>query len=412
MELLANLEIYIPVEAEVKSIPIRSLPKSVLRRIGLPLSDSEGSRKLTDSAEGIWICPVIMRMKGQKCATNTGNSVVENMSSLLGKEFRAQPGPFQMSFVSANPTAYKVLKDNIPGKNVSTHTSHLTSPLPHGTASQTYEDAVVIYHGNVYLSARRPSQRRSQRETRDPQPASLSSIPSASDLSTKSQKKHGSSEASIEPADTKPKRKKLRVILPQTSSKQLKDCLIKKDHLSTTDRELLNDHRPKEKHTTCEVTHSDKEKDVTHRASDVSSSKTAHSVLRSTDSLHKVDSHKDADGEQSAEKAAGTGPAWLQPQGEQEEVFNNDSGECELQDLGSKEADYIQIGSGESDSLVGIVEQRRNQSWTRRESQGAARAFTSLPECDFKGLAEEEAIDRMKAKLRKQEATLNSLPSS
>lgn len=97
----------------------------------------------------------------------------------------------------------------------------------------------------------------------------------------------------------------------------------------------------------------------------------------------------------------------------------NDS---EVQDLVCEEAEStsqntdmnnIQMDSGEPDNAVGVVEQSSTQSWTRRESQGAAGASTSLQqEFDYKDLEQEEKIARMKAKLRKSDAALNNLHPS
>ncbi|XP_042348207.1 uncharacterized protein si:dkeyp-110g5.4 [Plectropomus leopardus] len=351
MDLLDKLEIYIPVDAEVKSIPLGSLPKSVLRRMGLLLSDADGSRKLKDSPEGIWICPAVIRTKGQKVAPHTGHSGIENMSLLLGREVRAAPGPFQMSFISANRTAYKVLKDTMPGKNVSAQTSH-SSLLPQGSAPQTYKDAVVIYQGRVYLSARKPSHGCSQQKKRQPRPASHSSIPSASDVSSNSQKK-----------------------------------------------ELLNDNKAKQKRIAWKVI-SKNETDALHKVSDVSSSTASHHVAQSSASMH---SHhqKDADREPAAEEAVGTEPGWFQPLEEREEASSNGS-EHQIQDQSHEEADDLQTGSVEPDSIVGIEEQRSSQTLSSRECQGAARALTSLPEeLDFEMLEQQEKIAQMRAKLAK-----------
>lgn len=415
MDLLAKLEIYIPVEAEVKSIPLWSLPKSVLRRMGLPLSDCEGSRTLTDSPEGIWICPAVIRRKGQRLSSHTGSNEIESMSSLLGRESQAVTGPFQMSFLSANYTAYKVLKDTMPGKAVSSYTSQ-TSLLPQGSAPRTYKDAIVIYRGCIYLSSKTRNQSRSKQQTRKPQLESQSSTSaSASASSPKSHNKHlQSPQVSLEPADKELPRKKLRATLPQTPPEQLKDRLTKTDNYSTTDQELLHDNRPKEKHTTGKVPHSENRKAVTHKRSDISSSTTGHSVPQSTDRVLREYSrrHKDTDGEWAAEEAASTEPTWFQPQVEQEEMATNDGDECEEQDLGDEEAGYVQMGSGEPDNIVAFVEQSRNNRWTRREPEGVASASTSLQEFDFKALEEEEKIIQIKAKLRRSEAALSNLNAS
>lgn len=182
MDLFGNLEIYIPVEAEVKNILLWSLPNSVLRQMGLPQSNSEGSRKLAESPEVIWICPAVLQKKGQKATSKEGNSMAENVSSLMAKQ--APVGPLRMSFVSCSHAAYKVLKDTMPGKKVSPHTS-----LPSGKAPRSYQGMVIIYHGRIYLSIRKPSRSQGPQETPEPQSASQSFVPSTSDVSSKSPKK-------------------------------------------------------------------------------------------------------------------------------------------------------------------------------------------------------------------------------
>ncbi|KAI3357468.1 hypothetical protein L3Q82_015508 [Scortum barcoo] len=221
MDLVKRLEIYIPVEAEVKRIPLWSLPNSVLRRMGLPLPDSERSGKLAVSPEGIWISPAVIQRKGHNQGSRTGNGVNENMSSLLGREFRAAPGPFQMSFVSSNRAAYKVLKDTMPGKNVSAHTPQISS-LPQGSAPQIYRNAVIIYNGRIYLSIRKPSRSQSRPK---PQPASRSSVSPTSNSSN--QKKRQSHQASLEPADKELQRKRSQVTsLPKTDNHPTTDQVI------------------------------------------------------------------------------------------------------------------------------------------------------------------------------------------
>lgn len=181
MDMLERLEIYIPVEAEVRSIPLWSLPNSVLRRMGIPRADTDGSRKLSDSPEGIWICPAVLRRKGQKAASSVGQKTCENILSLMSTEFQAAPGPFRMSFVSSSHAAYNVLKDlnnALTGTSVSAHPyqTHLSPPC---STPQNYRDGVIIYRGRIYLSIRKP--RHSQRRSKLAPP---SSIPSTSDLST------------------------------------------------------------------------------------------------------------------------------------------------------------------------------------------------------------------------------------
>ncbi|KAG7519422.1 hypothetical protein JOB18_008517 [Solea senegalensis] len=162
MDSVNRLEVYIPVEAEVKNIPLCSLPSKVLRKMGLPLTDIQGFKNLSSSPEGIWICPAVVRRKGHKQAS----------PSLLASQVQMTPGPLRMSFVSSNKAAYKVLRQ-ISGTD-------LEASLPQGSAPQTYGSAVVIYRGHIYLSMRK----------HDPSLSDGSSAPStSSSSSSKRQKK-------------------------------------------------------------------------------------------------------------------------------------------------------------------------------------------------------------------------------
>lgn len=190
MDLRDRIEIYIPAEAKVKRIPLLSLPESVSRRIGLPASasDSNGFMELKDSPECIWISPAVIRRKGQKQTVHTENKVKESMVSLLGRTTQSGSCSYQMSFVSSNCAAYRILKNAMPGKTVAAHAPS-TSQLRYGSSPQTHQDAVVIYNGKIYLSIRRPNRSLNQRDTHEPQPASKSCAPSTSDSSSESQKK-------------------------------------------------------------------------------------------------------------------------------------------------------------------------------------------------------------------------------
>lgn len=184
MDLRDIMEIYIPVEAEVKTVPLWSLPNSVSRRMGLLMSNSNCSKELKNCAVCIWISPAVIRRKGQKQAAHTENEVKEDMVSLLGRKTQSGSGSLRMSFVTSNRTAYRVLMDTMPGKTVAA-----PSQLRQGSSPQTCRDAVVIYNSQIYLSIRKPNRSQNQREAREPQPASQSCAPSTSDSSSKSQKK-------------------------------------------------------------------------------------------------------------------------------------------------------------------------------------------------------------------------------
>ncbi|XP_034029024.1 uncharacterized protein LOC117512901 [Thalassophryne amazonica] len=148
MDDLDALEVYIPMEAEVKSIPVSSLPKTMLTKERFPLNGSEVP--LTDSPNAVWISPAVIRMKGQLAATR------ESIVSLLSERLKTAQGPYNMAFVSSNHTAYRVLKDTLPGSKVSSTTSH-TPLLPLGNKAQTRQNVLVIHCGQIYLNIKRPA---------------------------------------------------------------------------------------------------------------------------------------------------------------------------------------------------------------------------------------------------------------
>ncbi|XP_054869223.1 insulin-like growth factor 3 isoform X1 [Amphiprion ocellaris] len=351
MDLLNKLEIYIPVEAEVKYISLQSLPNSMLRRMGLPLSDPDISRKLAESPKGIWISPAVLQRRGQKLTSHTGDGVMENTHSAMATKFWVNSGPLRMSIVSPNHTAYEVLKDTMPGTRRSP-----TLLLHQGSVLQTNRDAVVIYRGSVYLFIKKPSRSQGQAE-RLKQPASMSAIPLTSNLSSKSQKK-----------------------------------------------ELLNDKRPKKKHTTCKVTHREYKTDVIQKNRDMSTSKTMCPVPLPTDGVYKMDSqsYKDATGEKA-----------FNSQGEQEELVSSLGVGCEMQELGDEEAESTGQNGDMSSTIQmdnGEVDPSSSQSRTRRDSLGAAASSSSgHMECVFNELAQAEEIARVKAKFS---SALNNLPLS
>lgn len=183
-------------------------------------------------------------------------------------------------------------------------------------------------------------------------------------------------------------------------------------------QELLNDNSPQKKHTIRKVTHC-KTGEVKYKGKDGAPSKTARSVPHSTDSVYTLYHNDDAKGENGVEEAAGSEDAWFQSvgerhvsktegkikdQGNENIAVTNENSEMDVQK---------EIDSGEPNNIFGVTEQSSNQSWTRRELQGAACPSISLQQkVDFGALAQEEKIAQMKAKLRQREAALNTLHSS
>lgn len=164
MDALASSEVYIPKEAEVKTIPLWSLPKYTLRRIGLAQPDGDGSKNLSASPKATWISPAVIRERGRPLFNHAGDKAKVSMTSLLKKELETVQHPIHMPFVSCNCTAYNVLKEFLPTRRISRQPTQ-TSLLPHGSPPGTQQDAVIIYGGRIYLSIRKPRLVRGQGET-------------------------------------------------------------------------------------------------------------------------------------------------------------------------------------------------------------------------------------------------------
>lgn len=158
MALVENLEIYIPAEAEVKIVPLHSLPPSVLRRMDLPPSTS---RQPADSPEVVWISPIVLRGRGQKPPEET-----EDSKSQMYRLSRASPGPLRMSFVTANRAAYSVLKNGTPPRKRASSTQ---------AAPSSHRDTIVVYRRRIYLSIRKQGRCQDKPPVND-----MSAVPSTS----------------------------------------------------------------------------------------------------------------------------------------------------------------------------------------------------------------------------------------
>lgn len=150
MDRLEGMEIYVPQDAEVKRVPLRSLPSSVLRKMG-------PSAELTASTECVGIYPALFQRKGQRQVTQSQDRAREHMLTALGSAKGSNH--WKMSFVTANTTAYKVLNETLPAGS---HTQSLsTTMIPQGQLSNTEQDAIIIHHGCIYLSLKRKGHKRS-----------------------------------------------------------------------------------------------------------------------------------------------------------------------------------------------------------------------------------------------------------
>ncbi|XP_017259344.1 uncharacterized protein LOC108228311 [Kryptolebias marmoratus] len=183
MDACNELDIYIPKEAEVKIVPLKSLSVSVLAKMGIPLPD----RKSADSPDVVWISPAVMKRKGRGSVAHRDSCSSETAYRLFSK-LRVRSNPLQMSFVSSNRTAWELLK------NVSSRTGpSKTQPVRQESAPVDDRSAVVIYQERIYLCIRRSTRSQGRPRTRKLKPSSRRFGPSTSEQpSTSSEQDPGS----------------------------------------------------------------------------------------------------------------------------------------------------------------------------------------------------------------------------
>lgn len=402
MDILCRQEICIPADAEVKSIPLRSLPSSIRTQMGLSASDADGSRTSSDSAVGVWICPAVLRPKGQRCSSDSGHSLLKNMFSKIAKEPQASRRPLQMSFVSSNKLAYQVLNET-PGAKVPADKSSTAVPPPN---SLTYQVAVFVYQGRVYLSMRRPSRGKRQRETKDPAAGPKAANPATA---ASGERKCQAPEAKSKPAVKPPQKKRLRISvapkrpkppndvkMPPKSVKltnhvlklqaktfKLPNSLINRSEATTTAQERLNTSKPEEKPSKIkEMPGKSKQKDSCITPKDASSSTSPPTVLQTPDQELKPETPRPAE-------AAEEPVDWLHQENNEE--------------------------PGREDALISSQDDNvDNNLQTYTPTWSSSRAYPGSPsqqECDFAELQREEMIARLKAKVQlNKDALKNHTP--
>lgn len=351
MEVCNEWKVYIPVEAEVKIVPLWSLPNSVVRRIGLPVSDSNSSRKPIDSSDAIWICPATIVKKEQQPASCVGKHAAENVLEFLSTKFQAKP--LKMLIVSSSQVAKDVLMKIFTGKPLSKE-----EPLLHDSAPPANQNAVVVYKGQVYLYIRKAD--RKKNKTGKLQPLRQAAIPSTSGLRTPGQTKEVIGGNQKKTADA-------------AKVKRCGKAELKRKHVSPIRAEYSS---------SCLS-------DSGHRAD--SNCQYAKSARRA-----------------SASQEAVLQPSYIQPQEEQEHPTTRGSTEHENNNLDQEDEPVWADDrmDGQDDEAGG------SHGWTRTESLGVSAASTSKHmDFDFNELEQEEKIAQLKARFLQSEAALNNLLS-
>lgn len=163
MDASKELDVYIPKEAEVRVIALSCLPNSILNKMGVALPD----RKCPDSADVVWICPVVMKRKGEGPASRRESCSLEAL--------RVVSSSLQMSFISSNLTAWKLLQNITSGAGPSA-----TQLLRQDSAPPAHQNGLVVYQQRIYLCIRRSAGTRGPRRPRELRPAPRPAGPSAS----------------------------------------------------------------------------------------------------------------------------------------------------------------------------------------------------------------------------------------
>lgn len=131
-----NIEIYIPKEAEVTPICLKIFPKSFLKHIAV---EPRTSQDEPNSPDGVWICPVAVRLKGQSQATEK----LEDFSLKLFCKVRSGPAPpTHVSIVCSNHSnqaAYNLLKS-----------------LPSSSTPDLHQEVYIVYRKYVSLFIKYP----------------------------------------------------------------------------------------------------------------------------------------------------------------------------------------------------------------------------------------------------------------
>lgn len=449
LDTLDNFEIYIPKEAEVKTVPVWTLPFSIRRRMGLLGAQSGHAMR---GPNATWISPVAIRER--VCSPNnlaTAESAKMNMASLVTNDLKGTSTPFHMAFVSSSCAAYSVLGDFLPSReNMEMETPALSNLLPHGTPPRSHQDAIIIHHGRIYLSLKKAEPMKDQKKKSCSMPKSPASPPPPT-----AERKFISESPAV--AESRKGEKALlqkfgvtryvQVTLSRLSPEDLKRHLSSSQDQSRDEAHSLHHDvnvqdsngspkKMRDRSPTPEVAVVPKEEEDEPVDWEDSPPETVDPTpLPNTDNVE-VDEMSDnkyaspnqfiapeekaensmdsfqSGGEKETETGGGTGDLT------DDEATNG--GDSEMEDLPSDTAKSlsdrpdVQMESCSDDNGVHFEDATVEDgvlTWTAERSQAPAFSLMSEqhPAFDFDQSAREEAIDRIRAKLKESEAALNRL---
>lgn len=167
-----KFEIYVPREADVRSVPIRDLPPGVSKRMGLL---SSGERPDIDPAAVTWISPVMLREKALPLGSSHaphGASTRAFLTAAAAKASGSSPdrqSQFLLPVACSNLAAFKVLRDFLPAGDSSRPPDPdwetcqpACAPLGRGLCFS--QDAIIIHRGLIFLSIKKAEPGRGRAE--------------------------------------------------------------------------------------------------------------------------------------------------------------------------------------------------------------------------------------------------------
>ncbi|XP_030640485.1 uncharacterized protein si:dkeyp-110g5.4 [Chanos chanos] len=179
MSSLERTEVYVPKDAKVQTVPVKYLPASTARQIGLlkSLKPLGGSMKEMPQT-ATWISPVVIREKKAAESSDASDTARSHLTSQVKKTAQ---GRFQLPVTTSNLTAFRLLRKFVPVdkcQSQNTEQEVLAAPLTRGRVTCFGQDAIILYNGQIYLSLKKDKSSRKQwrKQKSDPEGQSVTPV--------------------------------------------------------------------------------------------------------------------------------------------------------------------------------------------------------------------------------------------
>ncbi|KPP69750.1 hypothetical protein Z043_111476 [Scleropages formosus] len=190
-EALDAFELYVPEEAEVRTVPVKMLPLSVLKRMGrlAALGKKNGLTEGDGSLTATWISPVVVRERSAPHGCGD-NSAAKDRLSKLAMVSATQLFHYWLPITCSNLVAFKVLKQflpsghdqqNDPEKEMMQKASQVP-PLHQGGPLTFTQDSIIILSGQSFLFIKKLRQAMSSRNCRQSSASCIGTLTAAERL--------------------------------------------------------------------------------------------------------------------------------------------------------------------------------------------------------------------------------------